>query len=298
MTKSTADSDASKTAREDEVVDEATKLPTRLIYEIIRQDGEEELQRPFSSLIWSGFAAGITIGFSLLGEAIFRTYLPDAPSSYLIENLGYTLGFLLVILGRMQLFTENTITTVLPLLASPSIRVLGRVARLWLFVLAANIVGAFAIAALFAYTSAVPGELQPAMQALSEHAVGMPAGESFMRAIPAGILIAAIVWMLPQAEQASFFVVMLFTWLIAAGDFAHIVAGSVEMAYLLLRGDLGVGAALFGFFFPVLFGNIVGGTAIFTVLVWGQVKAEVPNDKVDTLTKGSYTKRSHTKGSK
>ncbi|MBM7070066.1 formate/nitrite transporter family protein [Actibacterium sp. 188UL27-1] len=277
MTKIKDDTGATRqeAVADEQSMQEATKLSPRLIYEVIRRDGEEELERPLSSLVWSGIAAGILISFSVLGEAIFRTYLPETPSSYLIENLGYSLGFLLVILGRMQLFTENTITTVLPLMFAPSRRLLSDVCRLWLIVLSANVVGAFAIATVFAHTSAIPVELMPALVSLSEHAVGMPAGESFMRAIPAGILIAAIVWMLPQAEDASFFVILVSTWLIAAGDFTHVVAGSVEMALLSVRGDLGFYDAVFGFFIPVLAGNVVGGTAIFTLMAWGQVRNEV-----------------------
>ncbi|MCE8005809.1 formate/nitrite transporter family protein [Aestuariivita sp.] len=267
--------EAEQAALDEQSLQDATKLSPRLIYEVIRRDGEEELERPLRSLVWSGIAAGIMISFSVLGEAIFRTHLPDAPSSYLIENLGYSLGFLLVILGRMQLFTENTITTVLPLMVAPSRRLLGDVCQLWFVVLSANVVGAFAIATVFAHTSAIPAELIPALVSLSEHAVGMSVGESFMRAIPAGILIAAIVWMLPQAENASFFVILIFTWLIAAGDFTHIVAGSVEMAFLAVRGDLGFYDAVFGFFLPVLAGNVVGGTVIFTLMAWGQVRHEL-----------------------
>ena len=82
-------------------IEEATALAPRLIYEIIRREGEEEINRTARSLIWSGIAAGILISFSVLGEAIFRTYLPDTPARFLIENLGYSFGFLLVILGRM-----------------------------------------------------------------------------------------------------------------------------------------------------------------------------------------------------
>lgn len=266
-------------AAEEASVEDAAKLSSKLIYEVIRRDGVEELARPTRSLIWSGIAAGIMISFSVLGEAIFRTYLPDSPQRFLLENLGYSLGFLLVILGRMQLFTENTITTVLPLMTRPTLRMFGAVARLWAIVLTANVVGAFAIAILYAHTPALPGELTPAIMSLSEHAVGMPAVDSFFRAIPAGILVAAIVWMMPQAEQSSFFIILVFTWLIAAGDFTHIVAGSVEMAYLMVQGMLPLGEAVFGFFLPVLAGNIVGGTAIFALMAWGQVKDELHADK-------------------
>jgi len=107
----------------------------------------------------------------------------------------------------------------------------------------------------------------------------MPAGEAFVRAIPAGVIVAAIVWMLPQAGALGLFVVVLFTWLIAAGDFSHIVAGSVEMAFLVVQGDLGPGHAVFGFFLPVLAGNVLGGTVIFSMLAWGQVKVEVQSKR-------------------
>ncbi|UWQ18066.1 formate/nitrite transporter family protein [Jannaschia sp. M317] len=253
----------------------ASKLAPRMIYEVIRRDGEEELNRPNRSLFWSGVAAGIMISFSVLAEAVFRTYLPDADWRFLVENLGYALGFILVIMGRMQLFTENTISTVLPLISRPYPKMFAKVARLWSIVLGANLVGAFAIATLYAHTPALPETLTPALISLSEHAVKMPAGESFFRAIPAGILVAAIVWMLPQAEDSAFFVILTFAWLIAAGDFTHIVAGSVEMAYLAVQGMLGFGEAVFGFFLPVLAGNIIGGTAIFALMAWGQVKDEI-----------------------
>ncbi|MFD2741517.1 formate/nitrite transporter family protein [Sulfitobacter aestuarii] len=260
---------------EEKSVTEAAALSPRLIYEVIRRDGEEELARSKRSLIWSGVAAGMMISLSLLGEAIFRTYLPDTTYRYLFENLGYSFGFLAVIMGRMQLFTENTITTVLPVIQERTMKGVLSLLRLWAIVLSANVIGAFAVAALFVFTSALPPELMPAIEALSHHATGMPANESFWRAIPAGVIVALIVWMLPQANESAFFLILTFTWLIAAGDFTHIVAGSVEMAVLLWQGSLGLEQAIFGFFLPVLSGNIIGGTVIFTLVAWGQVRDDV-----------------------
>ncbi|XDA99423.1 formate/nitrite transporter family protein [Sulfitobacter sp. LCG007] len=262
-------------AAEEESVDEAASLAPRLIYEVIRRDGDEELARPMSSLVWSGVAAGILISFSVLGEAVFRSHMEDTPTRHLVENLGYSFGFLLVILGRMQLFTENTLTTVLPVIADPRPKVVGRMLRLWSVVLAANVAGAFAAAAVMAFTSAIPGEILTAIGELSHHAMDVTPGEAFSRGIPAGVLVASIVWMVPQARQAAFFVILVFTWLIAAGDFTHVVAGSVEMAFLMLTGAVGVIPAIGGFFLPVLAGNIVGGTAIFALLVYAQVKEEI-----------------------
>ena len=261
----------------DAIVEDTEKLASKHIFEIIRRDGEEELDRPSASLFWSGIAAGLMISLSVLGEAIFRTYLPDTDWRYLLENAGYSLGFLVVILGRMQLFTENTITTVLPAMQKPHAAMFQRVLALWSIVLFANVIGAFLVATAFAYGSFIPSELLPAITELSEHATGFDPSVAFQRAIPAGIIVAAIVWMLPQSEGFEFFLILIFTWLIAAGDFTHIVAGSVEMAFLMVQGQLGFGPAMLDFFLPVLAGNILGGTAIFALLAFGQVRRELPD---------------------
>lgn len=258
-------------------VKQATPLPSALIYEIIRREGEEELARSTRSLIWSGVAAGLMMSFSVLGEAVFRAHLPDVTHAYLVENIGYSFGFLLVIMGRLQLFTENTITTVFPFLAKPGLRSFLTTMRLWTIVLLANVVGAIA-AAWVMHTGAISEDLRPAIQSLSEHATMMGPYQSFMRGIPAGILVAALVWSMPQASTGRFFVILAFTWLIAAGDFTHIIAGSVEMSYLIIGGDLGIATALTSFFIPVLLGNIIGGTAIFTMIAYGQVVDEVRRD--------------------
>ncbi|OCW59670.1 transporter (formate/nitrite transporter family protein) [Hoeflea olei] len=257
-------------------VDKASKLSPRLIHEVIRRDGEEELKRPFHSLFWSGLAAGILISFSITGKAMLRTYLPDTDWRPLVDNFGYSFGFLLVILGRMQLFTENTIMTVLPVVAKPSRKSAIKLARLWGLVLVANVIGCFIAAITIAHAGVLPDNLLPAFDALARHAMEIPAAEGFARAIPAGILIAALVWMLPQAEGSSFWVITLFTWLIGVCGFTHIVAGSVEMAWMLVTGQTGIAHALGSFFFPVLAGNVVGGTLIFTFLTWAQVHQEIP----------------------
>ncbi|KIN65824.1 putative transporter (Formate/nitrite transporter family) [Sulfitobacter noctilucae] len=262
-------------AKEQKSIDNAAGLSPKLIYEVIRREGEEELARTKRSLLWSGIAAGMLISLSVLGEAILRTYLPDTPSRYLVENLGYSLGFLAVIMGRMQLFTENTITTVLPLMRERTLNMFGCILRLWGIVLISNVIGAFFAACLFVFTPAISPDILPAINELSHHATSMGAWQGFCRAIPAGIIVALLVWMLAQADQAAFFLILIFTWLIAAGDFTHIVAGSVEMAVLMVQGELDIDNALFGFFLPVLAGNVFGGTLIFSLVAWGQVRDEV-----------------------
>ena len=84
--------------------------------------------------------------------------------------------------------------------------------------------------------------------------------------------------MLPSAQNNEVLLIVFFTWLIALGDFTHIIAGSVEMAVLAVQGMIGLHAALFGFFLPVLAGNIIGGTVVFTLLAYAQIRPEIEAD--------------------
>lgn len=254
---------------------EGGRISPRIVFEILRRDGTEELERPVGSLVWSGIAAGIMISFSVLAEALLRTHLPDTPYRPLIENFGYSAGFVLTIMGRLQLFTENTITTVIPLLSRLTVRNFALVARLWLVVFGANVVGTLVAAAFMAHSGALAPELVGAIEALARHVVKNTPVEMFLRGVPAGILIAAIVWMLPSAGASALWIIILFTYLIALGDFTHIVAGMTEAGFLVLTGALGPIEALGGFVLPVFLGNVVGGTLVFTLLVYGQVHNEI-----------------------
>ena len=262
---------------EEEAVRGASHLSAKLVYQVVRREGDEELRRPQASLFWSGIAAGVCISFSVVGEALFKTYLPDSTWLPLLESLGYTFGFVIVIVGRMQLFTENTLTTVLPLFARPSLDNLWCVARLWGIVLGANVVGCFIAAAFIAFMPAFEPDILVNITEISKNAIENGAWVGFAKAVPAGLLIAALVWMLAAGEQENFFIIILMTWLIAAGGFTHIIAGSVEMAFLLLTGQLSLIVGIFGFFIPVLLGNVFGGTFVFGLITWGQVREEVKN---------------------
>lgn len=262
---------------EQEIKDVEALVP-RQIYEVVRRAGEEELHRPLNALIWSGVAAGLLISFSVVGQAALRAALPDAPWRMLIESFGYSLGFLLVILGRMQLFTENTITTVLPVLARSQDENLWRMARLWSVVLVSNLIGAFAVAGFFTLPFALPTPIFQAALKISAHAVHLDLTEGFVRAIPAGVLIAALVWVLAQMKNGKAFIILLITWLIAVGGFTHVVAGSVELALMIYTGEVGVLEGFTRFWLPVLAGNILGGTLVFTALAWAQVRVEVEKE--------------------
>jgi formate-nitrite transporter family protein len=220
-------------------------------------------------------AAGLSISFSLLAQAILQIHLPDAPWRPLVSSLGYTVGFIMVVLSRQQLFTENTITVVLPVIAELSVTNVLRLCRMWAIVLAANVVGTLAAAVLCTYAPVLAPELKDAMLAISGHLLNHTWFEMVFRGVSAGFLIAAMVWLLPGSESAQFHVITLMTYLIAAGGFMHIVAGSVEAFLLVLNGDLSWWAMAGSFFVPVLIGNVIGGTVLFTLIAYAQVMQEI-----------------------
>jgi len=248
-------------------------LGPQVVHEAIRQEGEEELARPTAALAWSGLAAGLSMGFSLVGEGVLRAALPDVPWRPLVAKLGYSLGFLFVILGRQQLFTENTLTVILPAMARRDGRTVLRVARVWAVVLAANVVGAFA----FAWSLTLPGAFSEAQRQaftdLGREMMEPPFWTTLVRGVYGGWLIALMVWLLPAARSARFFVVVVVTWLVGVGAFAHVVAGSIETLHLVATGALPFARYLGGFLLPAFLGNSVGGVAMVAAFAHAQVVA-------------------------
>lgn len=272
---SNSNHDETLSTKESEDVEDRLRLRARVVYEIVRAEGDEELERPIVSLWWSGLAAGLAISMSVVAKGLLYEYLPDAPWRPLVSNFGYCAGFLIVVLGRLQLFTENTITAVLPLLSDPSRRSFFLTGRLWGVVFAANMVGTLIFALAVSYGGIFPAEHTEPFLEISRHFMAKTPAQMFLHGIPAGFLIAVMVWMIPSAQGADFLVITLITYLIALGDLAHVVAGAAEAFLLLLHGEIGLWQTIGGFLVPTLIGNVVGGTALFTLLAYGQVKEEM-----------------------
>ncbi|MFY0065307.1 formate/nitrite transporter family protein [Acinetobacter baumannii] len=261
--------------REKMAVEEHEKLSPSLVYEIIRRDGAEELDRPTAALIFSGIAAGLVISFSFVFKAIIASYIPtDAIWTDLITNFGYTIGFLIAILGHMQLFTENTITTVVPLFKPFTLDKLRAVGRLWGIVFLCNIIGTALASLFFLTTDLFTPNIDKALDELAHHVASFSAIQNLLKGVMSGLLIAALVWMLPSVSN-KFLVIFFMTYLIGLGDFTHVVVGSTEMSYLVWQGEASLGEYLFNFLIPTTIGNIIGGTGVFTLLIYGQVTEEL-----------------------
>jgi formate/nitrite transporter FocA (FNT family) len=255
-------------------VDAQSRPNATLIHETIRADGESELDRDTIALLLSGLAAGLSMGFSLVLQGHLYAFLPEGPPRALISHLGYTLGFLIVVLGRQQLFTENTLTPILPLLHNRSRWTLWRVGRLWTLVLTSNVVGTWIFAAVAAHSSVFGVEIKHAFSEIAAHTLSASFGTTFLRAVFAGWLIALMVWLLPGAQGSRPLIIVIITYVVSLSGFSHVIAGSVDCLFLVESGQATIQQFVATFFVPTLAGNIVGGVALVAVLNYGQVAQE------------------------
>jgi formate/nitrite transporter FocA (FNT family) len=262
-------------AQQVEHIEERSTPRTPVIYDVVRRYGEEEMARPLTSLWWSGLAAGLSMSFSLLAMALLQIHLPETGWRPLVRAFGYPVGFVMVVLARQQLFTENTITVMLPVIAEPTAGNFWRAGRMWGIVLAANLAGTLFAALFCTFTPVLDAPVRETMLAIARESMSYGWGAMVLHGVTAGFLMAAMVWLIPAAAAAQFQVVVIMTYLIGIADAAHIVVGSMEAFMLVASGELGVGAMLGGFTLPVLLGNIVGGTALFALLSYAQVMKEI-----------------------
>lgn len=221
---------------EERQVERRTAVRPHVVHEAIREEGETELRRPARALFWSGLAAGLSMGFSLVAQGLLRVALPDAAWRPLVVSAGYGVGFLIVVLG-------------------------------------ANVLGTIAFAWVIGHTEVLRPEARAAITAISRGAIEANFGTTLLRGLFAGWLIALMVWLLPAADTARVAIIVIITYVIGMAGLAHVVVGSVEAAYLVLTGDASWFDYAGRFFVPTLLGNVIGGVALVAALNHAQVIA-------------------------
>jgi formate-nitrite transporter family protein len=267
------DSAGELSASERRVAKERSALRAAVIHEAIRTEGEAELRRPASALIWSGIAAGLSMGFSLAAMGLIYSRLPDTPWRSLIADFGYTIGFLAVILGRQHLYTENTLTVMLPLLTNRDRKTLWTMLRLWSIVLIANVFGAGMIAWAIARTDVFGPEVHAACAEVAMLTVKGKWSTVLLRGLFAGWIIAMMVWMMPASDSSRPAIIIFMTYLVALGELPHVVVSSVDGVYLIASGMLSwKGFATF--LVPTAIGNTLGGVLLVAFFNHAQVIGE------------------------
>ncbi|VVN46706.1 Inner membrane protein YfdC [Pseudomonas fluorescens] len=261
-------------AQEKKEVDKSQPPRAAVLHEIIRTQGDLELERSVAALWWSALAAGLTMGLSLMAMGLLNSRLPDGEGFKVIASFGYCAGFLAVILARQQLFTENTLTAVLPVMTKPTLNNFGRLLRLWSVVLVGNLCGTILVAYVMLHLPIFDSKTDLAFLDIGRKIMENDASQMFAKGIVSGWMIATMVWMIPSMESAKMWIIILITYLMALGDFTHIVVGSAEVSYLVFAGELPWKDFWLIFAGPTLVGNIIGGSFIFALISHAQIRSE------------------------
>ncbi|REC95926.1 formate/nitrite transporter family protein [Kushneria indalinina] len=261
--------------------EQARELPSQAaaVHQRLRKDGQKELSRDSMALLWSAIAAGISMSLSMVARGLLHANLPESDTGFLIECLGYTIGFIVVILARQQLFTENTVTAVLPVMSHPTLANFGSLSRIWGVVLVGNMIGAAISAWTFLHLPIFDASTQGAFTTLAEHVMENTTGEMFAKGVVAGWMIATLVWLIPAADQAKVWIILIITYVMAIGELTHIIVGASEVLYLVFEGGASWGEFLFHFGLPTLAGNVVGGTFIFALISHAQIRGDLEAQK-------------------
>ncbi|RWU22491.1 hypothetical protein DM813_15060 [Pseudomonas alkylphenolica] len=272
-----SESQSSKTpglsADEEQEVSQNQPPRAAVLHEIIRAQGDQELERTLAALWWSALAAGLSMGLSMMAMGLFYARL-EGDSAQVIASLGYSAGFLAVILARQQLFTENTLTAVLPVMTEPTLRNLGRLLRLWSVVLLGNLAGTVLVSYVMLNLPIFDSKTDEAFLDVGRKVMENDLSQMFAKGIISGWMIATMVWMIPSMEHAKIWIILMITYLMALGDFTHIVVGSVEVSYLVWAGEVSWPVFWMDFAAPTLIGNIIGGSFIFALISHAQIRSD------------------------
>jgi formate-nitrite transporter family protein len=243
------------------------------IYEQVARNARRELSRPARALAISGVVGGLTMGLTGLSVSVVTAIVGNAPWAQCAALMLYPMGFMAVIIGRAQLFTENTLYPVALILAER--RHFWTTLRLWGIVFPSNVAGALLFAILAARTKAL---LPATLHALTQ--MGMAAAAPgprhvFWSAVVGGWMIAMVAWLVSGSHSitGSVALIWLLTFVVGVGHFAHCVATSGEILVAVLSHAIPASAYL-RWLLPATLGNICGGVILVTLLEYGQVKLE------------------------
>jgi formate/nitrite transporter FocA (FNT family) len=269
-----ADSPHLDASEREQAADHSTPHPL-VVHEVVREEGETAMERTFSGLMWSALAAGMSMGFSFLVQGVIESALPQTSWRHLLTSVGYTIGFVFVILGRQQLFTESTLTAVLPVLTRRDWKTVGKTLRLWAIVLVFNLIGTTIFAGMLQLHGVFPADVVTSLANVARAPFGAGFGVTLVRAVFAGWLIALMVWLLPSARSARLLTILLVTYTVGVSQLTHVIAGSAEAAYAVMTGAVQVSDYFVVFLLPTLIGNVIGGIAMVAIVNHAAIAPEI-----------------------
>jgi formate/nitrite transporter FocA (FNT family) len=254
------------------------RLSAEETFQRIVADAGEEVERDNSELFFSGLAAGFAISLTFLLHAVVAAAV-TGPGKTVLGALLYPLGFLYIIIGRYQLYTENTLPPVA--LVLERIASVPTLLRVWGIVLAANVVGAAAGTFVLANSGVMSPEVAGTAAEFGRKALAITPLDLFLKGLFAGWLVAGVVWMLHAVRDSVSRILLVYVVFltIPAAELYHIVVSVSDVLYLVFLGEAALVPAVVGFLLPVLLGNTIGGVVLVTLVNYAQTSDRLAGDE-------------------
>lgn len=237
------------------------------IFHRIVAAADDEITTSTRELFFSALAAGFAITMTfLLYASVTDATGPDS----ILRAILYPLGFIYIIIGDYQLYTENTlppVALVLERLAS-----VPALLTVWTIVLIGNLAGGAIGAYILANTGVFSPEVMTTAVDIAEHGVETPWWDLFFKGAFAGLIVAGVVWLDYAAQDTSARVLLVYIAFLAIplGNLFHVVVSATEAMFLVFRGNLALATGAYDFVLPVLLGNTIGGILLVTVVNYFQ----------------------------
>lgn len=264
----------------------------KTILEQTEETALTELRRGFKGLFLSSFSGGLDIGFSVLLMAVMLTLFKgtlSAPGLHIIVSMMYPLGFILVVLGRSELFTEHTTLAALPVLQKLS--PINMLFRLWGIVFLGNIVGGSLFALILSYLAKGTNLIEPwALNEIAEKLISFGWQATLISAILAGWLMGLLTWLIAASRDtiSQIFIIIIITGAIGISGFPHCIVGNIECLAGLFNGHITI-AQYLSFLGTAALGNIVGGVLFVAILKFNHAVLSGKEQEVNIENKESAT---------
>ena len=233
-----------------------------------------EYRRPNYRLFISSLSAGLEIGFSIFLMGTLYSLFSDQVSKdslHLIMSIAYPIGFVFVIIGRSELFTEHTTLAILPVLNKNTS--LKSLFVLWAIILTGNLIGGYMFSGILTYFTPEFGTItNEAFVHLAHKVIDFPLKLIFVSAVLAGWLMGLLSWLVASSQEtiSRLFMIILVTTTIGIGGLHHSIVGSIEVFTGLLIDPTITVMDYIAFEVTSVMGNAVGGVFFVGIIKYGQ----------------------------
>ncbi|MFC3957618.1 formate/nitrite transporter family protein [Halovivax cerinus] len=266
-----ADTRESSERSETDVPTSGEVVPERFssdeLFQRIIADADHEITSGTRELFFSAVAGGLAISITFL---VYASLYPQADGG-IARVLLYPLGFIYIIIGGYQLYTENTLPPVL--LTLERLASVPSLLRHWLIVLLGNFAGGAIGAIVLAYGGVFEGAAVDAAVTFAQDGVATARWDLFFKGAFAGLVVAGLVWVDFAARDTISRVVLIYIAFltIPLGNLFHVVVSFTEVIFAMLVTDqIAFIPGMTDFVLPVLLGNTIGGVVLLTVVNYYQ----------------------------